>query len=407
MEVADVFRRAHDRFQSRYGQSISRAQRRVMRDIMRCRTAALGGHAERCLDCGQQQIAYNSCRNRHCPKCQAGARAQWMDARASELLPVPYFHLVFTIPSELAPLALQNKRIVYGLLMRTVSETLKEVAANPRHLGAEIGGLAVLHTWGQNLMHHPHVHCVVPAGGLEPSGTKWLPCQRSKRTGKLFFLPVRILSRVFRGKFMAGLKRAFSRGRLQFHGHIAGLSDPRQFEQRLNAAVRQDWVVYAKRPFGSPKQVLKYLARYTHRVAIANSRLVQHVGNKVTFHWRDYAHEAQGKLMTLDDVEFIRRFLLHTLPRGFHRIRHFGFLANRHRAEKLRTCRDLLSVTSEKVTATLTETSGDDDRHPTVVCQVCGSNRVLRSEVLPCPPLQSRQQPLNFVPTRVPLLDSS
>ncbi len=393
LEVADIIRGTESQLASRIAPS--REQWRVLRAIRQCRTAALGGHVERCSDCDHQRIAYNSCRNRHCPKCQAGARAKWMEARASELLPVPYFHIVFTMPSELAPLALQNRRVMYGLLMRAAGETLKEVAANPCHLGADIGGLAVLHTWGQNLMHHPHVHCVVPAGGLSCERTKWVNCQRSKKSGKLFFLPVRVLSRVFRGKFIAGLKLAFQRGELEFHGRLSHLSDRHQFETRLNMAVRQDWVVYAKRPFGSPEQVLKYLSRYTHRVAIANNRLLSYASGKVTFRWRNYAADGTWRTMILDDVEFVRRFLLHTLPTGFHRIRHFGFLANRHRAERLKQCRHLLSgSTCEAALAKTTHPPAvERESNTRPECVACGSTRIVRIEIMPWRPTPHHRVP--------------
>ena len=266
LEVADVFREHADEYLGKYGGTS--AQRRVLRAVQNCRTAVLGGHVEACDRCGHERIAYNSCRNRHCPKCQGPATARWLEARAAELLPTPYFHLVFTLPAALGPLALHNPRLIYGLLLQAASRTLLEVAADPRHLGAEIGFLAVLHTWGQNLLHHPHVHCVIPAGGIAPDGSRWISCQPD------FFLPVRVLSRVFRGKFVAGLKRAFAREELAFHGDLTELADPTRFAELLDQVVRHDWVVFAKQPFGGPRQVLKYLARYTHRVAIANRRLV-------------------------------------------------------------------------------------------------------------------------------------
>ena len=258
LEIADVFRDGQSSFVAQYEHTLRPEQRQVLRAIVRCRTAELGGHVQRCNDCGHQRIQYNSCRNRHCPKCQAIARAAWMEARQAELLPVPYFHVVFTLPEEIRPLALQNKRVVYGILFRAAAETLQEVAANPKHLGAEIGFLAVLHTWGQNLMHHPHVHCVVSGGGLAPGRSRWVHCKRSRRRKKLFFAPVEILSHVFRGKFIDFLKRTFRSGQLAFHGKLALLSQPTMFERRLNTAVKKNWVVYAKRPFGGPDRVLKY-----------------------------------------------------------------------------------------------------------------------------------------------------
>lgn len=337
LEVADVFRKHADEYLTRYG--ANPAQRQVIHAVQNCRTAVLGGHVEACDRCGHQQVAYNSCRNRHCPKCQGPATARWLQAREAELLPVPYFHLVFTLPAALGPLALQNPRVVYGLLLQAAAQTLLDVAANPRHLGAEIGFLVVLHTWGQNLMHHPHVHCVIPAGGLAPDGTRWI------RSRPKFFLPVRVLSRVFRGKFINHLKQARARGALRFPGGLAELAPDRAFERLLAQIVRKEWVVYARPPFGGPKQVLKYLARYTHRVAISNQRLIALDNDQVTFRWKDYANGSRQSLMTLTAVEFLRRFLLHVLPRGFVKIRHYGFMANRFRQAKLELCRRLLNVT--------------------------------------------------------------
>ncbi len=334
LEVADIFLQYGQQYLEQYGASPQ--QRRVMRNIQACRTAALGGHVDQCDRCGHQAISYNSCRDRHCPKCQGPARARWLDARAGELLPVPYFHVVFTLPGIFAFLALQNPMVVYALLFQAVSATLLEVAANPQRLGAKIGFLAVLHTWGQNLMHHPHIHCVVPSGGLSPDNTAWLP----GRAG--FFLPVRVLSRVFRGKFIDLLKRAFARGDLKFHGNLAVLAEPAALERLLDQSVSNEWVVYAKPPFGGPAQVLKYLARYTHRVAISNGRLLRMENGQVTFRWKDYAHGNRQSTMTLEATEFIRRFLLHVLPSSFVRIRYYGFMANRHRAKNLELCRQLL-----------------------------------------------------------------
>src|SRR3954452_776590 len=350
LEVAEVVRDYGDAFLDRYGDTLSPEQRRALRDIAACRTAALGGHVEECDRCGHQRIAYNSCRNRHCPKCQATAAARWMEARGAELLPVEYFHVVFTLPPALAPIALQDPREVYNILFRAAAETLRQIAADPKHLGAEIGFLAVLHTWGQNLQHHPHVHCVVPGGGLSPDGSRWI----ASRPGFLF--PVEVLSRVFRGKFLSSLRSAFDQGKLSFHGKLGALNDPLAFQRRLTAGAKTEWVVHAKPPWGGPEQVLKYLARYTHRVAISNRRLVALEGDEVRFLWKDYAHGGEKKTMTLNAIEFIRRFLLHVLPTGFVRIRHYGFLANRLCREKLEICRALLSATtrSELVSAELT-----------------------------------------------------
>jgi Putative transposase/Transposase zinc-binding domain len=338
VEVADVFRRHGDAYRQANGAHLGRGERRVMGAITACRTAALGGHAEQCADCGTIRIAYNSCRNRHCPKCQNLARAEWLEARRADLLPVPYFHVVFTLPSAAAEIAFHNKAVAYDILMRTAAETLRTIAADPRHLGAEIGLVAVLHTWGQTLDHHPHVHCIVPGGGLSPDRTRWIAC----RPG--FFLPVRVLSSLFRRRFIENLDAAFKAGRLRFSGTLSALTDPASFAQCLDGLRSIDWVVYAKPPFGSPEQVLSYLSRYTHRVAIANSRLISLEDGRVSFRWHDYRHAARNKIMTLTAEEFIRRFLLHTLPDGFQRIRHYGFLANGNRADKLALCRQLLAV---------------------------------------------------------------
>jgi len=337
-EVADVFRCHGDAYRRAHDGRLGRVERRVMSAIELCRTAALGGHTELCSECGLVRCAYNSCRNRHCPKCQGQARAEWLAARRAELLPVPYFHVVFTLPAPVAEIAFQNKGTVYAILFRTAAETLRTIAADPRHLGAEIGLVAVLHTWGQNLHHHPHVHCVVPGGGPSLDGTRWIAC----RPG--FFLPVRVLSRLFRRLFLDQLRAAFEAGELGFFGQLTELAEPAAFARRLRELRRVEWVVYAKPPFGGPAQVLAYLGRYTHRVAIANSRLVSVSDREVAFHWKDYRHHGKAKVMTLDPQEFIRRFLLHTLPDGFHRIRHYGFLANAQRAEKVAHCRKLLDA---------------------------------------------------------------
>ena len=338
LEVADIFRRHGDAYRQAHDGHLGRVERRVMRAIELCRTAALGGHAEGCAACGLVQVAYNSCRNRHCPKCQGHARAAWLAARQAELLPVPYFHVVFTLPAPIAAVAFQNKAVVYTILFQAAAETLRTIAADPKHLGAEIGLVAVLHTWGQNLHHHPHVHCVVPGGGPAPDGTRWIAC----RPG--FFLPVRVLSRLFRRLFLEDLRAAFEAGELSFFGDLAELAQPLAFARHLAACRKVEWIVYAKPPFGSPDQVLAYLGRYTHRVAISNSRLVSLTEGRVGFRWRDYRHRGQSKILSLEAGEFIRRFLLHSLPDGFHRIRHYGFLANGHRTAKLTRCRQLLAV---------------------------------------------------------------
>ena len=382
LELAEIVREhAAEYLQSH---SASYAQRQVLRAVMRCRTAALGGHLEACDQCAHRQIAYNSCRNRHCPKCQGSACARWMQARAAELFPVPYFHVVFTLPTLLGPLALQNPRVLYGLLFHAAAETLLEVAANPKYLGARLGFLAVLHTWGQNLLHHPHLHCVVPSGGISPDGTAWI------RGRKDFLLPVRVLSRVFRGKFIAGLKRAYKRKELEFHGQSTSLADVKTFEQLLDQVVRKDWVVYAKRPFGGPKQVLKYLSRYTHRVAIGNRRLVSHRDGQVTFRWKDYRQGQRSKRMTLKATEFIRRFLLHVLPTGLMKIRHYGFYANRDRAEKIDLCRRLLQV-KQPPTASVPDATVDPAKQPSAcstntpplkLCPQCGVGHLHVIELL-------------------------
>ncbi len=313
LEVADIIRLAGDSFIERNGTHLAWPQLKVLRAIRNCRTAALGGHLDRCSRCGHQAISYNSCRNRHCPKCQTNARQQWLAKRAEDLLDVPYFHVVFTLPHDLSALALQRRISKHSTIccFRASAETLIEVAADPKHLGARIGFLSVLHTWGQNLQHHPHVHCVVPAGGIAPDGSHWVHPPAG------FFLPVRVLSKVFRGKFVAGLKRLFRKGELSFHGSLKSLADAKSFHRFLRQLFRRDWVVYAKRPFGGPGHVLQYLARYTHRVAISNHRLIGFKDGKVTFLWKDYARGNKKRTMTVSADEFLRRFLLHVLPRGF------------------------------------------------------------------------------------------
>jgi Putative transposase/Transposase zinc-binding domain len=370
LEVADIFRRHGEAYRQTRAAHLSRTERRVMGAIEACRTAALGGHIERCADCGLVRIAYNSCRNRHCPKCQGPARAAWLAERQAELLPVPYFHVVFTLPAPVSEIAFQNKAAVYAMLFQAAAQTLSTIAADPRHLGAEIGFVAVLHTWGQNLHHHPHVHCLVPGGGLALDGTRWVSC----RPG--FFLPVRVLSRLFRRLFLEKLGAAFEAGNLVFSGTLVRLSAPSAFVRLLAELRRVEWVVYAKRPFAGPQAVLAYLGHYTHRVAIANSRLIALTGGQVSFRWRDYRHHHKNKVMTLAADEFIRRFLLHTLPDRFHRIRHCGFLANRHRTDKLARCRKLLSLTAPA--------SANDDKEPRRLpdpapdlCPCCGGRMEL------------------------------
>lgn len=334
--MADIVRSAGQSFIEGSRRWINWQHQKVLLAITRCRTAALGGHRDLCSSCGHSAISYNSCRNRHCPRCQGNARVRWLQQRERELLPTRYVHAVFTLPRELAPLALQNKRLIYSLLFHASAATLLEIARDPRHLGAKIGFFSVLHTWNQRLQHHPHVHCVIAAGGLAPEHSRWISSRRS------FFLPVKVLSRVFRGKFISGLKAAFRQGSLDFCGNLAPLAEPSTFATWIRLLFRNDWVVYSKRPFGGPEHALRYLGAYTHRVAISNHRLVALAGNNVTFRWRDSAHGNKKRLMTLPVDEFLRRFLLHLLPRGFVRIRNFGFLANRQRATLLPLCFQLL-----------------------------------------------------------------
>jgi len=341
LEVADIVRSAGESFLDRSRGWITWQHRKVLLAIQRCRTAVLGGHRDRCANCDHVAISYNSCGNRHCPRCQGNARLRWVRAREAELLPTRYVHAVFTLPRELAPVALQNKKVIFNLLFHSSAETLLEVARDPRHLGAEIGFFSVLHSWDQRLQFHPHVHSIVAAGGLSPDHTRWISSSRR------FFMPIKVLSRVFRGKFVAGLHAAFHSGDLHFHGTLLHLAEPRAFRAWLRILYRHDWVVYAKRPFGGPEHALRYLGAYTHRVAISNHRLVAMEDGEVTFRWRDSAHGNKKRLMTLPTDEFLRRFLLHVLPRGFVRIRNFGFLANRRRASLLPLCLQLLRRSAE------------------------------------------------------------
>jgi hypothetical protein len=387
LEVADVFRRYGPHYRQTYGTALSQAQRRVMRSIEVCRTAALGGHVEHCDICGHQRIAYNSCRDRHCPKCQSLARAQWLENRRAELLETEYFHVVFTVPQEIAAIAYQNKRVVYNILFRATAETLRTIAADPKHLGAEIGFLAVLHTWGQTLLHHPHLHCVVPGGGLSPDGTQWIAC----RPG--FFLPVRVLSRLFRRLFLKQLEHAYVTGQLQFSATLTPLQEPQAFAAYLAPLRQSEWVVYAKKPFGSAHRVLDYLGRYTHRVALSNNRLISMDHEQITFRWKDYRQHHKQKHMTLTSTEFIRRFLLHVLPGGLQRIRHFGFLGNRYRQAKVALCRRLLAM---EPSAPVSPPRLDyRDRYEQLtgkslrVCPVCAQGQMVRVEALPtCPNAQ-------------------
>ena len=338
-EVADVVRAHGDDYRRKHHPSA--AQERVLRHIAECRTAVLGGHLEQCDSCGHQRISYNSCRDRHCPKCQNAARAEWITERLERLLPVPYFHVVFTIPDDLNPLALRNRKLVFDILFAAASQTLLTIARDQKHLGAQIGFTAVLHTWGQNLLLPPHLHCVVTGGGLCADGTNWI-CAREK-----YLLPVKVLAKLLRGKFLAALDRAYRDGKLDLAGTAAELSDPETWRRFKDGLYKKDWIVYAKAPFGGPEHVFRYLGRYTHRIAISNHRIVDFADGKVTFAWKDYADECKKKLITLDGVEFLRRFLLHVLPGGFVRIRHYGLCASRNVNGKLETARRLLEPSTE------------------------------------------------------------
>jgi Putative transposase/Transposase zinc-binding domain len=378
LEVADVIRSHGEAFLNKYGSHLSATQKKALRDLAQCRTAALGGHVERCLDCGHRRIAYNSCRNRHCPKCQALSQARWLERESEYLLPVEYYHVVFTLPDEVAELAPSNAAALYNLLMQSAAQTLREVAANPKRLGAQLGVLMVLHTWGQNLHLHPHVHCVVTGGGLScntrgevDSLPRWVSC----RPG--FFLPVRVLSRLFRGKFLAGLSTLQAQGKLHLSER---LQEATSFKAWLRPLYAKDWIVYAKPPFGGPAQVLKYLARYTHRVALSNHRLVKLEDGRVTFRYKDYANASQQKLLTLSAEEFLRRFVQHVLPRGFMKIRHYGLLSSRYRQTRLHAARQLLlPLVLWQAVATTTVAPAEPPH-----CPQCGSVRRQRAELVPC-----------------------
>jgi hypothetical protein len=375
LEVADVFRTHEKEFFTRWGGVIGAHQRKAFNAIRDCRTAALGRHmeyVEQCDQCDHQVISYNSCRNRSCPKCQGAARAKWLAERQAEVLPVPYFHVVFTLPPKVGGLALQNAKEIYSILFRAASETLLTIAAGPQHLGAAIGFLAILHTWGQKLHLHPHLHCVVPGGGISPDGHRWIGCTKTS-----FFLPVKVLSERFRNLFMTYLQEAFQAGRLRFHGDMAALTRPAAFEALCRAAKRIKWVVFAKPPFGGAEQVLKYLARYTHRVAISNSRLLSMSDGRVSFEYKDYADGNRIKVMTLEATEFIRRFLLHVVPSGFVRIRQFGFLANRARRKKLALCCTLLNAAAPE------KAIGSGEERHYRPCPVCQTGRMIRVHTIP------------------------
>lgn len=380
LEVADVFRRYGNAYREQHGASLSTAQRRVMSAVELCRTAALGRHVEKCDHCAHERICYDSCRNRHCPKCQCLARAQWIEDRQDELLATQYFHVVFTLPEEIAAIAYQNKEVVYGILFRAASETLRTIAADPKHLGAEIGFFAVLHSWGQNLLFHPHLHCVVSGGGLSPDGNHWISC----RPG--FFLPVRVLSRLFRRLFLQSLQKAFDDGRLRFFSSLARLENCGAFIRHLAPLRKTEWVVYAKAPFAGPQKVLDYVGRYTHRVAISNNRLLGMEDGRVHFRYKDYRRDSRQKVMTVAAEEFIGRFLLHVLPNGFQRIRYYGFLSNRYRHQKLECCRRLLGMSSAEESARISAPQDYRDYYQKLTgislrrCPLCCQGRMIRIE---------------------------
>jgi len=391
LEVADIFRSHGPVWRQSQRGHLSLGQLKVMSAIEQCRSAALGGHLLHCEGCGDDKVAYNSCRNRHCPKCQASAAKRWLDARQAELLPVDYYHVVFTLPAPISAIAYYNKAVIYRLLFEVAAETLTTIAADPKHLGAQIGATLVLHTWGSALTHHPHVHGIVPGGGLSPDGQRWVACKPG------FFLPVRVLSRLFRRRFLEELGAAHRAGELQFFGEYADLADASTFAKWLAPMGKCEWVVYAKRPFAGPAAVLAYLSRYTHRVAISNSRLLSMDDARVTFRWKDYRAKGKTrhKTMTLEPDEFMRRFLLHVLPSGFHRIRHYGLIANNARKENLARARELLHMAP---VAASTATSADDCTdvlnggvRPTFVCSHCGApmlivQTLMRQSAIRAPP---------------------
>lgn len=384
LEVADIFRAHGPAWRKQQAGHLNLGQLKVMSAIEQCRTSALGGHALRCDSCTHQEISYNSCRNRHCPKCQARAAQRWLDARQADLLPVEYYHVVFTLPAEISAIAYTNKAAIYRLLFDVAAETLLTIAADAKHLGAQIGATLVLHTWGSALTHHPHVHGIIPGGGLSPDGARWVACRRG------FFLPVRVLSRLFRRRFIEGLATLHRTGQLQFFGEHAGLADAGTFGRWLAPLRTCEWVVYAKRPFAGPAAVLAYLSRYTHRVAISNRRLLAMDGNSVTFRWKDYRTKGRTrhKTMTLAADEFMRRFLLHVLPGGFHRIRHYGLLANAERRKRLMTARALLKVPPPEPVSDDVDASSPV---PVFSCRCCGATMrvvevIMRRQPIRAPP---------------------
>jgi hypothetical protein len=383
IEVADIFRRYGEAYRVQAGLALASVHRRVMTAIERCRTAALGGHAEQCDTCGHTRVWFNSCRDRHCPRCQSLARAAWIKDREADVLDTEYFHVVFTVPEAIGEIACQNKAVVYGILFQAVAETLRTIAADPKHLGAQIGFFAVLHTWGQSLAFHTHLHCVVPGGGLSTDGTRWVSC----RPG--FFLPVRVLSRLFRRLFLGYLQDAFDTGQLRFCASLEALSNHQVFADHLQPTRQTEWVVYAKPPFAGPQQVLDYVGRYTHRIAISNNRLIDMEDGHVRFRYKDYrgGHPESQKTMALAATEFIRRFLLHVLPPRFHRIRYYGLLGNRHRKERVARCRELLDTAQPETIPPASLPSQDyRDRYEVLTgislrtCPICGAGRMLLIE---------------------------
>jgi hypothetical protein len=379
IEVGDIFRQFGPAYLAKHGQHLSLRHHRAMRALSACRTSALGGHVSECDHCGAIKICYNSCRNRHCPKCQSLAQWQWVEERQKDLLPIPYFHVVFTLPAALRPLALRNQRLVYGLLFKAATQTLITLASDTKYLGAQIGVTAVLHTWTQTLLDHPHLHCVVTGGGLSEDGIEWV----SSRKG--FFLPVQVLASLFRGKFLSFLKKAYEQDQLIFSGQIAQLSDQSRFKHFMDGLYQKAWIVYCKPPFGSARQVIDYLGRYTHRIAISNERIIKLEDDQVTFSYRDRADGNKKKRMTLSAFEFIRRFLLHILPEGFVKIRHYGLSSNRHRNTRLRWAQCLLGVPTQETETTkptwqdlMIRLTGVDPS----LCQVCGQGRLITKEVL-------------------------
>lgn len=378
-EVADIFRACGGKCRAAHGEEMPLRQHRAMQAIEACRTAELGGHVEECSACGHERISYNSCRNRHCPKCQFLDKERWLESRKEDLLPIRYFHVVFTLPEALRSVALRNQRIIYGLLFKAANETLQELATDPRHLGARIGFVALLHTWSRTLTDHPHIHCIVTGGGLCLDGKRWIACR------KKFLFPVAVLSRLFRGKLLSYLKRAYRSGKIEFAGRIASLGEERNFQRLLSELYRKEWVVYCKPPFKNAQKAMEYLGRYTHRVALANERVIGFDGERVTFTYRDSTDHDQVKRMSLDAFEFIRRFLLHVLPDGFMKIRHFGILSNRNRKTKLARCKMLLGVKQngessepESWRDLFMRLTGTD----LTICPACGKGRMVVKETL-------------------------